>query len=86
VIPRSVQFIDSSAFVHTELQSISIEVESDIFHAKHQFLIGIVHHKLIRNFLASSNIEILRTIEILGSSCFHHVNHFHQSLLDQIQD
>jgi hypothetical protein len=69
-IPRNVQFIDGSAFAKTKLESISFSIEagSDIFHIEHEFLIDIVHHKLIRNFSVSSNIEIPRTIEILGSS------------------
>jgi hypothetical protein len=69
-----VQFIDGSAFELTKLQSFSIEAGSDIFQIEHEFLIDIVHHKLIRNFSGSSNIALLRMIEILGSlffsSCF----------------
>jgi predicted transcriptional regulator len=69
-IPRNVQFIDGSAFELTKLNSISIEAGNDIFHVEYDFLIDILHHKLIRNFSVSSNIEIPQTIEILGSSCF----------------
>jgi hypothetical protein len=69
-IPRNVQFINGSAFESTQLNSISIEAGNDIFHIEHDFLIDILHHKLIRNFSISSHIEIPRTIEILGSSCF----------------
>jgi hypothetical protein len=69
-ILRSVQFIDGSAFGSTKLDSISIEAGSDIFHIEHEFLIDIAHHQLIRNFSALSDIEIPRTIEILGSFCF----------------
>jgi predicted transcriptional regulator len=69
-IPQNVQFIDGSAFENTELKSISIEIGNDIFHMEHEFLIDIVHHKLIRNFSVSSKIEIPRTIQVLGSSCF----------------
>jgi hypothetical protein len=65
-----VQFIDGSAFTNTKLDSFFIEAESDVFHVEHEFLIDIVHHKLIRNFSDSSNIEIPRMIEIFGSSCF----------------
>jgi hypothetical protein len=65
-----VQFIDGSAFKDTELGSILIEAGNDIFHVEHEFLIDIVHHKLIHKFSVSSDIEIPRTIEILGSSCF----------------
>jgi hypothetical protein len=67
-----VQFIDGSAFENTKLNSILIEAGNDIFHVEHEFLLDIVHHKLIRNFSISSKIEIPRTIEILGSSCFSH--------------
>jgi hypothetical protein len=64
------QFIDGSAFEDMELKSIPIEAGNDIFHTEHEFLIDIVHHKLIRNFSVSSKIEILRIIKILGSSSF----------------
>jgi hypothetical protein len=37
---------------------------------ENDFLIDVVHHKLIRNFSKSSEIEIAETIEILGSNCF----------------
>jgi hypothetical protein len=70
VIPQNVQFIDGSAFQSTELNYISIEAGNDIFSVEYDFLIDIVHHKLIRNFSISSNIEIPRMIEILGSSSF----------------
>jgi hypothetical protein len=65
-----VQVIDGYAFVGVKLDSISIEAGNDIFHIEHEFLIDIVHHKLIRNITISSDVEIPRTIEILGSSCF----------------
>jgi hypothetical protein len=48
-----VQFIDGSAFAETKLDSVSVEAGSDIVHVKQEFLIDIVHHKLIRNFLVS---------------------------------
>jgi predicted metal-binding protein len=70
VIPRNVQFIDGSAFIGVTLSSISIESGNEIFVIENGFLIDIVHHKLIRNFSDSSNIEIRRHIEILGSNCF----------------
>jgi hypothetical protein len=70
VIPGSVQFIDGSAFEDTTLNSISIEAGNDVFRVEHEFLIDIVHHRLIRNFSFSSDIEIPRTMEMLGSSCF----------------
>jgi hypothetical protein len=69
-ISRNVQFIDHYTFEDTELQSISIEAGSDIFHIEHEFLIDIVHHKLIRNFSVSSYIKIPQIIEILSSLCF----------------
>jgi hypothetical protein len=62
--------MNASAFKNTKLKSIEIEAGNDIFHVEHEFLINIVHHKLIRNFSVSSKIEIPQTIEIVGSSCF----------------
>jgi uncharacterized protein YajQ (UPF0234 family) len=70
VIPRNVRFIDGSAFINVRLSSISIESENEIFVVENDFLIDILHHKLIRNFSKSSEIEIAETIEILGSHCF----------------
>jgi hypothetical protein len=37
---------------------------------ENDFLIDVLHHKLIRNFSRSSSIEIGMNIEILGSHCF----------------
>jgi predicted metal-binding protein len=70
VIPRNVQFIDGSAFIDVTRSSISIESGSNIFDIEKNFLIDILHHKLIRNFSKSSAIEIGRNIEIVGSKCF----------------
>jgi hypothetical protein len=70
VIPRNVQFIDGSAFINVTLLSISIESGNEIFVIEHDFLIDILHHKLIRNFSKSSSIEIGMNIEIVGTNCF----------------
>jgi hypothetical protein len=52
------------------LKSISIESGNDIFRVEHEFLIDIIHHKLIRNFSDLLHLEIPQSIEILCSSCF----------------
>jgi hypothetical protein len=52
------------------LSSISIKSENDIFVIENDFLIDVLHHKLIQNFSNSSTIEIGRNIEIVGSKCF----------------
>jgi tRNA A-37 threonylcarbamoyl transferase component Bud32 len=70
VIPRNVQFIDGSAFIGVTLSSISIESGSEMFVIENDFLIDVLHHKLIRNFSESSKIEIGQNVEILGSKCF----------------
>jgi hypothetical protein len=70
VIPRSVQFIDGSAFSEVKLSFLSIEPENEHFVLENDFLIDIIHHKLIRNFSNSSTIQIGSDIEILGSSSF----------------
>jgi hypothetical protein len=70
LVPRSVQFIDGSAFKQTELSSISIENGNEIFSIEHDFLIDILHHKLIHNFSNSSHLTICSDIEILGSTSF----------------
>jgi hypothetical protein len=70
VIPRSVQFIDGSAFCHVKLSSCEIESGDDRFVFEHEFLIDILDHKLIHNFSNSSDITIPFSIQILGPSCF----------------
>jgi hypothetical protein len=52
------------------LSSISIESGNEYFVIEQEFLIDIIHHKLIRNFSSSSDVEIPSNIEILGSECF----------------
>jgi hypothetical protein len=76
IIPRNVQFIDGSAFDSVTLSSISIESGNEIFVIENDFLIDILHHKLIQNFSESSVIEIGMNIEILGSSCFSNCESF----------
>jgi hypothetical protein len=51
------------------LSSISIESGNEIFVFENDILIDILHHKLSRNISESSEIEIGRNIEILGSHC-----------------
>jgi hypothetical protein len=70
VIPRNVQFIDGSAFIEVTLSLISIESGNNTFVLENDFLIDVLHHKLIQNFSKSSGIEIGRNIEIVGSNCF----------------
>jgi hypothetical protein len=70
VIPRNVRFIDGSAFIDLTLSSISIESGNDIFAIENDFLVDILHHKLIQNLQKPSTIEIPNRVEILGSSCF----------------
>jgi hypothetical protein len=50
--------------------SISIESGNERFVIQNGLLIDIVEHKLIRNFSESSEFEIGRNLEILGSKCF----------------
>jgi predicted metal-binding protein len=91
VIPRNVQFIDGSAFIDVNLSSISIESGNDILVIEDDFLIDGFHHKLIRNVSKLSEIEIGRSIEILGSKCFSDckslssITFESQSLLTQIE-
>jgi uncharacterized protein YuzB (UPF0349 family) len=70
VIPRNVQFIDGFASIGVTLSSISIESGNEIFVIENDFMIDVLHHKLIRNFSRSSNLEIVSDLEILGLSCF----------------
>jgi hypothetical protein len=69
VIPRTVRFIDGSAFQNVELSSISIESGNERFVIRDHFLIDIVDHKLIRDLSRSPSVTIPRDIEILGSRC-----------------
>jgi hypothetical protein len=52
------------------LSSISIKSGNKIFVVENDFLSDVLHHKLIRNFAKSSEIEVARNIEILGLNCF----------------
>jgi hypothetical protein len=49
-IPRDVRSIDGSAFIGSELYSISIEAGHDRFVIESGILIDLVDHRLIRNF------------------------------------
>jgi uncharacterized protein YuzB (UPF0349 family) len=69
-IPRTVQFINGSAFIDVTLSSISIEPGNDIFVIENDLLIDVARHKLIRNFSQLSAIEIGINIEMLESKCF----------------
>jgi hypothetical protein len=68
-IPRNVQFIDGSAIRDMKSSSIRIESGNELFCVKDDFLIDVIHHKLIRSFSTSSSIIIPYWIESLGSSC-----------------
>jgi uncharacterized protein YuzB (UPF0349 family) len=69
-IPRSVQFIDGSAFAGLSLSSLTLEPGNETFIVENGFLIDILHHALIWSFLTLSTVEIPNNIEILGSKCF----------------
>jgi hypothetical protein len=66
-IPSSVQFIDGSAFSHSKVNSISIESGNDIFVFEHEFLVDVLHHKLIRNFSMLTDAFRLQTFVL--TSC-----------------
>jgi hypothetical protein len=70
VIPRNVRFIDGSAFLGVTFSSISIELGNKIFAIENDFIVDVLHHKLIRNISKPSKIEISSQIEIFGSKCF----------------
>jgi hypothetical protein len=65
-----VQFIDSSAFCGVDLTSSSIESGNERFVIEIDFVLDIIHHKLIRHFAKLSDVVIPPNIEILGASCF----------------
>jgi hypothetical protein len=69
VIPRSVRFIDGSAFDTMELSAISIENGNERFEIRGEMLIDNVDHTLICLFSNSLSVIIPRDIEILGPSC-----------------
>jgi hypothetical protein len=70
VLPRSVRFIDGSAFCHTKFSSVLIEGGGDAIIYKNDFLIDVVNHKLIRDFARGRIRTIPKDIEIIGSCCF----------------
>jgi hypothetical protein len=69
-IPRNVQFIDGSAFQNIFSTFVSIKSSNPHFSMANDFLVDIIHHRLVRNFSSSRFITIDADIEILGSSCF----------------
>jgi hypothetical protein len=70
-IPRAIQFIDGSALIRSKLHFISIEAAHDRFAIENDFLIKIVDHQLVRKFSRSLHIDIVVTIEIVGSLSFY---------------
>jgi hypothetical protein len=69
-IPRNARSIDGSAFEKVIMRSIVVAEGNLALQMSGPFLMDIGDHKLVRNFSTSSNVEIGRDIEILGSSCF----------------
>jgi hypothetical protein len=70
VIPRSVEFIDCSAFCGVQLSTFLIESGNETFVLENEFLIDRVRHGLIQAFSPWSHFEIPCDIEIVGSSSF----------------
>jgi hypothetical protein len=58
------------------MSSISIESPKQLFAVENDFLIDIVHHKLMCNSSNSSNITIPSDIEMLGLDCFSNCESF----------
>jgi hypothetical protein len=52
------------------LSSISIESGNEYLVIEREFLIDVIHHRLIRNFSTQSDVKIPLNIEIVGCSCF----------------
>jgi hypothetical protein len=71
VIPRSVIFIDGSAFSSLENFSLSIETGNGTFFVDGDFLFDLSKATIIRYFRSQSSIVIPRDVEILGSKCFY---------------
>jgi hypothetical protein len=69
-IPRTVEFIDGSAFEAVPLHSITVDPGNAIFSMVDDFLIDIVHRTIIRNFSCSRIVRIPRWIENLGRYSF----------------
>jgi hypothetical protein len=55
-----------SAFIGLALLSVSIESGNDMFVIENNFIIDVLHHKLIHNISKSSEVEISSYIETLG--------------------
>jgi hypothetical protein len=68
LIPRTVQFIDGSAFGKHRSLTVSIEPGNERFIIREELLIDIVDHKLIWNFLTLPEVTIPCDIEIIGPS------------------
>jgi hypothetical protein len=70
-IPRNVDFIDGSAFVHSECQSISVDPNNRRFSIDQDFLIDNDNQRLVRYIGTSNRIHVWNDIEILGIDCCH---------------
>jgi hypothetical protein len=71
-MPRNVEFVDGSAFSRIKSICVLLEAGHANFAIEQDFLVDVLNQRLICSFSSSSNIEIPRDIEILGSSCFFH--------------
>jgi hypothetical protein len=71
VIPRTVEILDGSVFSGCERISISIEEGSEHFVVENFFFQSFDRSIFIRYFGRDDSVWIPRTVEILGSFCFH---------------
>jgi hypothetical protein len=85
-IPSQVQLINGSASCSVNLSTCLIECGNRRFVFDKTVLLGVIDHRLIRDFSGSSHITIPRDIEILGSSCFRSVNDFYLFHSNHIHD
>jgi hypothetical protein len=70
VIPRTVEFIDVSAFAHGSISLMSAEHGNAIRQIRNQFLIDYNSHKLMHDFSRPWIADVPSEIEILGPSCY----------------
>jgi hypothetical protein len=69
-IPASVESIDFSVFLRTQISNIEVEEGSSHFRTSGHFLVDFAGLSLIRSFDQNANVVIGRDIEILCESSF----------------
>jgi hypothetical protein len=70
LIPRNVEFIDGSAFVSCQCESVTVDPSNRRFVIDRSFLIDKIEQRLIRYLGTSCHVHIWNDVKIIGRQCF----------------